>query len=81
MFLQYFPDTDMFYIGLTEGTSSESEEVAPGIVLDFDQHNQIIGIEIENAGKFIDLSRLELESLPITTLTRSQEDGSRKSMP
>jgi uncharacterized protein YuzE len=60
------------YIELAEGTSAESAEVAPGLVLDFNEHSQVIGVEIEDAGKFIDLSRLELSSLPTTSLpTRS----------
>ncbi|HJY80123.1 MAG TPA: DUF2283 domain-containing protein [Candidatus Binatia bacterium] len=36
MTFRYFPDTDMLYIELISGVSTESEEVAPGIVLDFD---------------------------------------------
>jgi uncharacterized protein YuzE len=71
MIFQYFPDTDMLYIKLAAGESTESEEVAPGIVLDFDQHNRVIGVEIEDASKFVDLSQLELKTLPITTLTLS----------
>jgi uncharacterized protein YuzE len=47
MVFQYFPDTDMLYIKLAEGASTESEEVAPGIVLDFDEGSRVIGIEIE----------------------------------
>jgi uncharacterized protein YuzE len=35
MIFQYHPDTDMLYIRLTDRTSYESEEIAPGIVLDF----------------------------------------------
>ena len=57
MILQYHPHTDMLYIQLTTGVSTESEEVAPGIVLDFDERKQVIGIEIEDASTFIDLSR------------------------
>ena len=72
MIFQYYPDTDMLYIKLATGVSTESEEVAPGIVLDFDERNQIIGIEIEDASTFIDLSRLELLALPIANLTLSQ---------
>ena len=49
MILEYHPDTDMLYIKLGAGVSTESEEVAPGIVLDFDERNQVIGIEIEDA--------------------------------
>jgi uncharacterized protein YuzE len=33
--------------------STDSEEVAPGIVLDFDENNRVVGIEIEDASKSI----------------------------
>jgi uncharacterized protein YuzE len=72
MIFQYYPDTDMLYIQLNTGVSTESEEVAPGIVLDFDEGNQVIGIEIEDASTFIDLSRLELSALPIANLILSE---------
>jgi uncharacterized protein YuzE len=72
MIFQYYPDTDMLYIQLTTGVSTESEEVAPGIVLDFDERKQVIGIEIEDASTFIDLSRLELSALPIANLVLSE---------
>jgi uncharacterized protein YuzE len=72
MIFQYYPDTDMLYIQLATGVSTESEEVAPGIVLDFDERNRVIGIEIEDASTFIDLSRLELSALPIANLVLSE---------
>jgi uncharacterized protein YuzE len=68
MIFEYYPETDMLYIKLVEGMSTESEEVAPGIVLDFDEHNRVIGVEIEDASKFIDLSKLELRVLPVANL-------------
>lgn len=68
MKFEYFQDADMLYISLAEETSTESEEVAPGVVIDFDEHNRIVGVEIEDASKFIDLSRLELKALPVTNL-------------
>lgn len=71
MVVEYFPDTDMLYIKLAEGTSTESEEIAPGVVLDFDERNRTIGIEIEDASKFIDLSRLELKAFPLANLVIS----------
>jgi len=40
----------MLYIRLMDAESVESEEVAQGIVLDFDQDNRVVGIEIEDAG-------------------------------
>jgi uncharacterized protein YuzE len=72
MIFEYYPDTDMLYIKLVEGISTESEEVAPGIVLDFDEHNRLIGIEIEDASKFVDLSRLELKALPLVNLVLTE---------
>ncbi len=72
MIFQYYPDTDMLYIKLATGVSTESEEVAPGIVLDFDERNRVIGIEIEDASTFIDLSRLDLSALPVANLTLSK---------
>lgn len=68
MIFQYDRETDMLYIKLVDRPSTESEEVAPSIVLDFDGHNQVVGIEIENASTFIDLSRLEVSALPIANL-------------
>ena len=73
MVFQYYPDTDMLYIELTGGSSVESQEVAPGVVLDFNQNKQVIGIEIEDASAFIDLSRLEVSALPIVDLILSKK--------
>lgn len=72
MIVQYNVDSDMLYIKLADGVSTESEEVAPGVVLDFDASNQVLGIEIEDAGKRIDLSRLEVASLPLGHMTMSR---------
>jgi uncharacterized protein YuzE len=69
---QYYPDTDMLYIKLTSGTSAESQEVASGVVLDLDDNDRVVGIEIEDASKFIDLSRLEVMALPISNLVLSE---------
>jgi uncharacterized protein YuzE len=71
MICRYDSDTDMLYIELVSGVSTESEEVAPGIVLDFDDQNHVIGIEIEDASTCIDLSRLEVSALPIASLVFS----------
>ena len=65
MKLQYYPETDMLYMMLQEGVSIESEEVAPSIVLDYNENNQVIGIEIEDASQRIDLSKLEVTALPL----------------
>lgn len=73
MIFQYHPETDMLYLKLVDKISIESEEVAPGIVLDYDDQNQVIGIEIEDASRLVDLSRLEVSALPLANLTFSKE--------
>ncbi len=77
MIFQYHADTDMLYIKLVNVASTESQEVAPGIVLDFDEHNRVIGIEIEDASRLVDLSRLEVSALPIADLIVSERSPAK----
>jgi len=69
MKFHYYPDTDSLYIDLSERTGTDSREVAPGVVLDFDDEGRLVGIDIDHASQVVDLSRLEAESLPITAFT------------
>lgn len=39
-------EADALYLRLDDSKIIESEEVSPGIVLDFDEHNQVVGIEV-----------------------------------
>ena len=77
MTFEYYPESDMLYIKLAEGVSVESEEVAPGVVLDFDEHNRVIGIEIEDASKLVDLTKVELRALPVVHLILSERASVR----
>ncbi len=72
MNFEYHQETDMLYIKLAGGVSVESEEISPGLVVDYDKNNHAIGIEIEDASKFVDLSRLELTAIPIVNLVISE---------
>lgn len=47
MKFHYYPETDSLYIELSDGDSSESNAVAPGVVLDFDEHHRLVGIDID----------------------------------
>ena len=78
MLFQYFPDNDMLYIKLIDEVSTESEEIAPGVVLDFDVNDRLVGVEVEDASKFIDLTRLELQSLPVSDLIMSERIPTEK---
>ena len=67
MKLHYYPETDSLYIDLSERTSTDSREVAPGVVLDFDAEGNLVGIDIDHASRVVNLSRLEAEALPMST--------------
>lgn len=71
MRMKYYKDTDSLYIDLSERTSSESLEVAPGIVVDFDNDNNIVGIDIDHASKILNLSELEISNVPSKKFTFS----------
>ena len=47
MKVKYYPETDTLYVELKETPSVESEEIAEGIVIDYDGSGEIIGIEVE----------------------------------
>ena len=65
----YYPETDSLYIDLSERTSVDSLEAAPGVVLDFDGDGHLVGIDIDRASQIVNLSRLEATALPITDLS------------
>lgn len=64
MKVQYYPGTDSLYIDLSQKVSADSQEVAPGVVFDFDVEEHLVGIDIDHASQFVDLSQLDAESLP-----------------
>ena len=64
MKLNYFPETDSLYIDLSERPSAESREISEGVVLDHDNRGNLVGIDIDNASKKVDLKRLVLSKLP-----------------
>jgi uncharacterized protein YuzE len=66
--LHYYPDTDSLYIDLNSRTSTDSREVADGLVVDFDEGGNVVGIDIEHASEKLDLRTLETEALPAGTV-------------
>ena len=37
---------DALYLTMAEGPADRSEEVSPGIVVDYDEHHRVVGIEM-----------------------------------
>ncbi len=46
---RYDPQADAVYFKLGETTVFESEEVAPDVILDFDNEGRVVGVEILHA--------------------------------
>ena len=67
MKINYYPDTDSSYIEFTEKESSESIEISEGIVLDYDREGILVGMDIDNAGKKVNLKEFILNKLPLDT--------------
>ncbi len=71
MKLNYYPETDSLYIDLADRSSSESKEVSEGVVLDYDADGNLVGIDLDNASKKLDLKELVLSKLPTEIQTLS----------
>jgi uncharacterized protein YuzE len=67
MKLNYYEDTDSLYIDLSSTASTDSKEIADGLVVDFDDAGHIVGIDIQHASQRIDLSSIESKHLPLVT--------------
>lgn len=73
MKFHYYQETDSLYINLANNTSSESIEVSPGIVVDYDGKGDVVGIDIDQASKKVDMSSLEADSLPFDNVSFKNE--------
>ena len=65
MKIAYYPETDSMYIDLSSKKSSESTEVSQGVLLDYDDKGNLVGIDIDNASKIMDLKELILSKIPV----------------
>lgn len=62
MKVNYDPETDTLTIELKAGQVAESDESRPGVILDFDEHGDLLGLEILDASRRVDRTQsVELE--------------------
>jgi uncharacterized protein YuzE len=57
--LHHDPETDAVYLRLDDSPIVESEEVRPGLVLDFNADDQVVGIEILKVRQRVPLANLK----------------------
>jgi len=60
----YYQETDSLYIDLADRPSATSSSIAPGVVVDFDGTGRIVGIDIDNASKIVNLDQFESRHFP-----------------
>jgi uncharacterized protein YuzE len=47
----YDPGKDILQISFTESSIEETAQIAPGLILDYDEDGNVIGIELRKASK------------------------------
>lgn len=64
MKINYYPETDSLYIDLSHKPSVDSREVSDGVVLDYDEIGNIVGIDIDQASTKLEIGEIVLGRLP-----------------
>ena len=64
MKIHYYAETDSLYIDLNSKPGVETREIAEGLAVDLDDKGNVVGIDIDNASKKIDLQSLEMIAFP-----------------
>ncbi len=65
MRLKVDPKNDALYFRLDESAIVDSEEIKPGVILDYDAHDNVVGIEILGLSRRV--SQKVLKSLQFET--------------
>ena len=71
MKLHYYPETDSLYVEFKAVWAAETREVPDGLNVDLDADGSVVGFDIDQASRRLDLSPLKTEALPL----RSTRDG------
>ena len=51
--MMYDPEADATFLRFSTATILESEEVFPGVILDFDEEGRVVGMEVLTASKVL----------------------------
>ncbi len=61
-------EADALYLDLDESPAAESEEISPGVILDYNAEGKVIGIEMLYLSKRVSaekLARMQLETIGV----------------
>ena len=63
MKIRYSPDVDALYISLREADIVESDEISNGLIVDYDEDGDVVGIEILWLSEKVDVDQLIIQAL------------------
>ena len=64
MNLHYYPETDSLYVEFKSRPGADTIEVTEGQNVDLDASGELVGFDVDQASRRLDLSTLETEALP-----------------
>lgn len=67
------PEIDAFAVHLTDAAVLESEEIAPGVNLDFDAQGRIVGIEVLSFANGPDADKFGMDFRVLGNATRMRK--------
>ena len=68
MKLHYYPETDSLYVEFKTRPGANTIEVTEGLNVDLDADGEVVGFDIDQASRRLDLSTLETEALPLHSI-------------
>ncbi len=68
MKLRYWRETDSLCIEFRPGPGVETREISAGLNVDPDSDGGVVGFDVARASRRLDLSTLETEGLPLTSI-------------
>ena len=60
MKLHYYPETDSLYVEFTSRPGADTIEVTDGLNVDLDADGEVVGFDIDQASRRLDLSALPI---------------------
>lgn len=68
MKIEYSKEADAIYVYFKEDFVAKSKEIEDGVVIDFDEKGQLIGIEVLDVSQrfsLADITNINIENLPL----------------
>lgn len=73
MKIEYSKEADAIYVYFKEAFVAKSKEIEDGVVIDFDEKGQLIGIEVLDVSQRFSLSdivNVSIENLPVEAISK-----------